>query len=320
MGNISQENKMRRGNWVELLVIMVLVTACTTTGTLPTATPTVALPTATLTAPAATHIPTVTPYPRLTAEKLKNAEYHLPQSNQTVTLTNGRYEAGSGSDYLLVEILPQIAFGDLDGDRVEDAALLIGENSGGSGTFVSVFAILNHDGQPIQAGAALVDDRPQINQIAIQDGRIVLEAVIHSFSDPLTSPSFAVSETYQLTMSGLKLRRFTSQTPNGMVRSIDIASPTPGASVSGSVQVTGSMPIAPFENNLAYRISDDSGNILAGGSFAVNSDGMGGPATFDTRIEIPELPVGTVIWIELLDTSMADGSILALDSVRLRAE
>jgi len=32
------------------------------------------------------------------------------------------------------------------------------------------------------------------------------------------------------------------------------------------------------------------------------------------------LPTGTVIWIELLDTSMADGSILALEAVRLVVE
>ena len=80
------------------------------------------------------------------------------------------------------------------------------------------------------------------------------------------------------------------------------------------------MPIAPFENNLTYRISDDSGNVLVDGSFNVNSDGMGGPATFDNRIDIPSLPAGTELWIELLDTSMADGSILALETVRLVVE
>ena len=311
---------MRRDNWVRLLVITILLTACTTTGAVPTATPPDALPTATLTVLPATHIPTITPYPALTTDRLKNAEYHLPQANQTVTLQDGRYEAGSGADTLAADILPEIAFGDLNGDGFEDAALLIGENRGGSGTFVSIYAMLNRDGQPVQAGTALVDDRPQIINMAIQDGKIVLAAIIHSFSDPMTNPTFAVTETYQLITNGFKLVSFRSQTPNGAERFIDITSPTRGASADGSAQVTGSMPIAPFENNLTYRISDDSGNVLVEGPFNVNSDGMGGPATFDNRIDIPSLPAGTELWIELLDTSMADGSILALEAVRLVVE
>ena len=312
---------MGRGIWARLVVLLVLMTGCnTTTGVLPTATPTIGLPEATVPVLTATHIPTFTPYPALTVDKLRNAEYHLPQANQTVTLQDGQYQAGSGADTLSADILPQIAFGDLNGDGFEDAALLIGENSGGSGSFVSVYAVLNRDGQPVQAGTALVDDRPQIKNLTIEDEKIVLEATIHSFSDPMTDPSLAVTETYQLITNGLKLVGFRSQTPNGTERFIDITSPKPGATVGGSAQVTGNMPIAPFENNLVYRISDDGGNVLVEGPFNVNSDGMGGPAKFDNGIDIPSLPTGTVIWIELLDTSMADGSILALEAVRLVVE
>jgi hypothetical protein len=44
---------------------------------------------------------------------------------------------------------------------------------------------------------------------------------------------------------------------------------------------------------------------------------MGAPGTFDSVIDLSAIPAGTVIRIELQDLSMADGHMLAMDSVEL---
>ena len=119
------------------------------------------------------------------------------------------------------------------------------------------------------------------------------------------------------TKSGLEMTHFVSKTSDGTERSINIESPASGTQVSGSVQVKGKMSIAPFENNLAYRIYDASGNELAAGPFMVNADTMGGPGTFDNVIDLSTIPAGLVVRLELQDLSMADGSTLAMDLVEL---
>jgi len=136
----------------------------------------------------------------------------------------------------------------------------------------------------------------------------------------MVNPTLKVTETYQMPTIGLTnlvLTHFVSYTQNGSERSITIESPQNGDQVSGSIQLKGNMPIGPFENTVAYRIYDGSGNELVAGPFMVNSNGAGGPATFDAPIDISTLPTGIAIQLDLVDVSMADGSTIALDSVEL---
>ncbi len=259
----------------------------------------------------------------LTLEQLKNYSYLAPQYNRVAPLKNGTYETGSGADIFSAYLQPEVAFGDLNGDGVEDAAVLLAENGGGTGVFVSLIAVLNENGSPMQAATAFIDDRPLINSLTISDGKINLDVTIHGPNDPMVNPTLKVTETFQMPtigMTSLVLTHFNSFTPDGTERSITIDSPKNGDPISGSVQVQGGMPIGPFENTLAYRIYDESGNLLAEGPFMVNSDGVGGPATFDTPIDISSFPNGIGIRLELVDVSAADGSTLALDSVELMVQ
>jgi hypothetical protein len=133
----------------------------------------------------------------------------------------------------------------------------------------------------------------------------------------MVSPTFAVTKTYGLGYGGLILTRVTSQIPDGTKeRSIQISSPKDGDKVTGSIQVKGSMPIGPFENNLAYHITDPSGNEIGVGPFMVNAAEPGAPATFDNALDISALPKGKILF-QLVEVSMADGSIISLDAVEL---
>jgi photosystem II stability/assembly factor-like uncharacterized protein len=251
----------------------------------------------------------------LTPEMLKNGLYTTPFYGKTVTLADGSYEAGSGPDYLMVKLLDQVAFGDLNGDGVDDAAVILAENAGGSGVFVSVVVMLNQNGLPVQSGAALVDDRPKINSLSIQNGLVVVDAVIHGINDSMVNPTLNVTETYQIVTSGLTLTRFTSKTPDGRERAINITSAEDDPGTTSAVRLKGDMPIAPFENNLVYSIYSATGEKLTSGPFMVQAADMGKPATFDNPIDLSGLPSGSLIRIELAELSAADGSTMALASV-----
>ena len=93
--------------------------------------------------------------------------------------------------------------------------------------------------------------------------------------------------------------------------------PCNGAEVFSSVQFRGSVAIAPFENNLAYRIYDVGGVELSAGAIAVTAPDPGAPGTFDAIINVGGLLSGAIIRIELQDISAADGSLFAMDSVEL---
>ena len=302
-----------------MLLIFVSLVACQAKpATNPTAVPTPVPLLATAVPPTATSVPpTVIPLPTLTMDQVMNATYIAPQYNKTVTLVNGKFESGSGVDYLQVEILPQVAFGDLDEDGDDDSVLLLAENGGGSGVFVSLIVLINQDGNPLQSAYMLIDDRPQIEDLSITDGKIQLATAVHWINDPMCCPTKKIFGYWAYTNHALRAVHFTSQLPGGAERAIHITSPIDGAQVSGSVLVVGNMPVAPFENTLAYHIYDNSGTQLAEGAFMVNSADMGAPATFSNTFDLPSLSVGTVVWLELREVSMADGSTIALEAVKL---
>jgi hypothetical protein len=257
--------------------------------------------------------------PPLTAEMLRNGTYALPESKEMVTLVNGKFDrADSMENILHVTLMDPIAFGDLNGDGAEDAAIVLSENMGGTGFFMSVVAVLNNGGAPLQGPSRFLDDRAQLNGLTIIGGRIAVDAVIHGFDDPMCCPNFPVVESFRLTGDTLTLTRFTSRAGGGAERAITITGPADGTSVSGSVQLAGTVTISPFENNLAYKIYNSAGVELTAGSFLVDSAGMGAPGTFNVTISLAGIPAGTAVRLQLLDLSAADGSMLAMDSVGLQ--
>ncbi len=78
--------------------------------------------------------------PRLTLKTLKNSEYDNGKGTRKFRLRDGAFESGKpGGDYLHAEF-EQAAFGDLNGDSVEDAAVIFWWSGGGSGAFVTLAA------------------------------------------------------------------------------------------------------------------------------------------------------------------------------------
>ncbi len=254
----------------------------------------------------------------LTAEQVRNMKIRLVANNahQTVQLVDGGYKNRSdptSSDYMDISLLVQpMAFGDLNGDGQADAAALLAENYGGTGVFVSVVAVLNAGGQPAQAGAVPIDDRPNIHLLAIQERQILLAGNVHGPDDPGCCPALPVSQAYALTKSGLVLRRQASTTPDGKQRLITIQSPTQGSAIpAGPLQVKGTYTVPPFENTLTYRVFNAMQDTLAAGTLLADN------GVFEASIDLTGLPAGVLVRLEIEDLSAANGATLAMDSVEL---
>ncbi len=258
--------------------------------------------------------PTATILPSLNETQLSNATYYAPVYQREVTLVDGHYEAAGE---LWVNLLPWMAIGDLNSDGLEDAAILLSENGGGTGTFVSLMAVVNQDGQPFQAGTVTIDDRPIISGVEISDGKITVNGTIHGVSDPFCCPTLMVSQRYVLDGEQLVLLRQTTTTPSGATRVINIESPQSGSQTGAAVQVQGSMPIAPFENNLLYRVYDMNFNVLDAGPFGVTASEPGGAAQFDNLVSSSGFLPGTMVWFELSELSAADGTALVIERIKL---
>jgi hypothetical protein len=268
-------------------------------------------------------IPTPLPdQPGISPEQVRNSEYQLGFFEQirTVLLTDGQYQEGEpGSvDYLSVSVTDFIARGDLTGDGEDEAVAIVAENYGGSGTFVFL-AVYQYLGEKaVFLTSVFLDDRPLINHLAVEDGRAFVDVIVHAKDDPMCCPTMETTRTYFLNGSNLILTSYTTKTPAGEPRAITIEEPVDTAQVSGIVRLRGNISIAPFENNLVYRVYDLGGVELSAGPISVDAPDLGAPGTFEKAIDLGNIITNTTVRIEVQDMNMADGSIYAMDSVILQ--
>ncbi|GAB4503465.1 MAG: hypothetical protein Fur0043_04570 [Anaerolineales bacterium] len=263
------------------------------------------------------------PPPRLEPflARVRNAEYPLGAVDvpRSVRLSDGRYAEGSSSaDTLIVTMTDFLALGDLDADGIDEAAALVAEQYGGAVTYYFLVVYENDGGEPLYAASAYLDDRPLIYSLSIGEGKIEVQASVHTINDPTCCPSLRGVRRYVWHGPNLILTYYATQTPGNQARVITIEAPLEGAQVSGMVRLKGSVSIAPFENTLVYRILDMGGVELSAGPVSVTSSQPGAVGTFETAIDLGRILSNTTIRLVVQDLSPADGSLLAMDSVVLQ--
>jgi hypothetical protein len=302
-----------------ILTLSLLVMSCQGFASVsPTPAPVISSPTA----PEPTRPPeTPTPTPDY-ALALRNAQYQLgtTDSLRVVQLTDGKFEQGEpgGVDYISVIVTDFVALGDLNGDGRNEVAALIGENFGGTGVFVFLAVYADVNGTLTFLTSTIVDDRPLINALSIGNNEIFLGVTVHGFEDPGCCPTLRTTRHYRLSHGNqLDMSDYTTFTPDDRPRTITIESPVSGSETFNSVLLKGSVAIAPFENNLVYRIYDLGGVLLSEGSITVNAPDLGAPGTFEQMIPLGSFLSGTTIRIRVQDISAADGALFAMDSVEL---
>jgi len=301
---------------------MLLLGACTMFQT-PTPVPPTPLPaTATLAIPTPV-VPTPLPdAPGIGPEDVRNSLYQLGFSDQvrTVQLENGQYQSDdlTSTDYVSVTVTDFIVRGDLTGDGENEAVAIIAENYGGSGTFVFlvVFQFINNEA--VFLTSTFLDDRPLINDLAVEDGEIYVDIVIHTEDDPMCCPTMATTRRYFLNGVNLVLTNYTSETPAGEPRIITIEEPVDTAQVSGLVRLRGNITIAPPEKDMVYRIYDLGGVELTVGPVTLDAPNLGAPGTFEKAVDLGNILKDTTVRIAVQDIDRTDGTLLAMDSVLLQ--
>ena len=270
-----------------------------------------------------TSAPAATP---VTLDQLKNGTYlseYVPAGK--VTLKNGKYEASTGSgatQKVVVIMIEPVAMGDLNGDKVADAAVILATNTGGSGTFYDLHAVLNEGGKPVDVSSVLLGDRVQIKSLTIKDGVIVVSMITHGPKDPLCCPTQPVTQSYKLQdgkllpVQAAKAPTITLAAAVPVSRTIMIVTPTEGQAVKSGAVVSGTVSVTPFENNLVYRVyAGSNGQVIGSGPLTVRGE-QTKPGTFAGPIGFTpgKEQVGR---LEVLDIDAATGKTFARAAVNV---
>jgi WD40 repeat protein len=140
--------------------------------------------------------------PPLTVEMLKNAEYPSEWTEQDfVTLKDGEYReeyVAGGMHFTNRVWLKLHALGDLNGDGAADAAVVLVSNSGGSGSLVTLVAVLNDDGAPRSVDTASLGINTSVKSMTIESGEITLNVLTFGTNDPNCCPTVEDTLEYEL--------------------------------------------------------------------------------------------------------------------------
>lgn len=304
-----------------LMIVLVLAAGCNWPGTF---NPPAAVTETSGPSPSPTVEATVTPA-LLSRNLLENMEYTLPTGIEgeqvSFRLTDGVFERGedpAGVDFMRVRLGDTVAFGDLNGDGLPDAAVLLAVNYGGTGVFVWLVAVLNRAGSGEQAAVYFVDDRPLVESLDINDAQIRLEGLIHGPNDPGCCPNQPIRWSWRLMPAGLNLVSASTRIGD-LWREINLEAPLENSRVGDRVEVRGGVPVMPFEATLNYRIYSEEGVEYRFSYLMVDAPDYGYPGTFQEEIDLSGIPPGA-LYLEVFEMSAADGSVLALRAVRLIRE
>lgn len=125
---------------------------------------------------------------QVVAVDYKNATYRI--EGIPVTLAHGRAEfpaAPRSASKVMIQYFGNEAFGDLNGDGVDDVAFILTRQSGGSGTFYYVAAALTTTQGYRGSDAVLLGDRIAPQPTTIKDGK-----VIANYADRAPGENFSV--------------------------------------------------------------------------------------------------------------------------------
>ena len=247
--------------------------------------------------------PTVTQ--RLTLEQLRNAEYQLPllgDEDMPIQFTDGEGHVAFGEgaterDYAGIDN-DTVAFGDLDGDGFADAVVVVYVSGGGSGTFKYLAAVLDRDGEPVQAARVSLGDRVLVRSLTITSGQIVAQAVTHRAGDGLCCPTLEITRDFALRNGELVERQ-----------ALVIESPLPGETVASGVEVRGTTTMHPSGDGLRYLVYDSRGGVIGMGMLPVEGF-EDSPGTFAAPVEFIAGEGGPGR-IEIVDVDVGDGSVRA---------
>ncbi len=145
-----------------------------------------------------------------TLQELKNATYRgLEDTDGPVTLKDGQW-AGKpfvegGASRPTVSLVGDFRLtGDLDGDGRDEAAVLLVQDSGGSGSFYYLAVVARRNGKLENVATRELGDRLGLRDARIEKGLLMLQLVQAGPKDAACCPGQLVWRGWKLTSAGLK--------------------------------------------------------------------------------------------------------------------
>ena len=131
----------------------------------------------------------------------KNAVYTI--EGDAIALINGKAEKEIAGGASKIEVMNwgEPSTGDLNADKVDDAALIITYSAGGSGTFYYITAALQNEQSGVAAGtnAILLGDRIAPQNISINNSKIMVNYADRKQSEPFTArPSVGITRYFEV--------------------------------------------------------------------------------------------------------------------------
>ena len=126
-------------------------------------------------------------------KELKNAAYNGIEEHGPVTLKDGRWEGEPYTEDSATR--PRVQFmrdffrvGDLDGDGVDEVAVLLAAHAGGTGENIYLAVMGRRDGNLENLDTVLSGDRVQIRKAGILEGRLFMDILRAGKGDALSNP------------------------------------------------------------------------------------------------------------------------------------
>lgn len=138
---------------------------------------------------------------QINIKDLKNLTYKIgliSNKPEKVKLTNGRFSRGDPRGNFMMAWIEKISLGDLNNDGLQDAAVILYANYGGSGSFAELAAVINDRGRLNHVSSVLLGDRVVIKSADIKSGIIVLNILTHGPKDPMATPRVKKVLEYKL--------------------------------------------------------------------------------------------------------------------------
>jgi heat shock protein HslJ len=148
--------------------------------------------------------------PAPTLPELKNATYRdVEEAGAAFTLSGGSWEGrpaapGAASRPSVTFVRDFRLAGDLDGDGVEEAVVLLAASAGGSGERSYLAVVGRPGGTLTNIATARIGDRVQVRGARIEGRRIVLDVVQAGAQDAACCPGEFVTRTWELDAGTLR--------------------------------------------------------------------------------------------------------------------
>ena len=120
-----------------------------------------------------------------------------PYIAEKVTLANGYRVVWNGRLHISLTYEGQYVYGDFNHDGLEDAAVLIMENEGGSGCFRSLAFLMNDGTKLVHQKSGYLGDRVIINSLKERNGNVVVDMFIHKETNCRAGPTKRVKKVYE---------------------------------------------------------------------------------------------------------------------------